>query len=94
MAEHVRMDLAQIGALADAPDQVVDPLAGKLRTALGDEKPGQPRAPYMHLVAELTLGGSKGAYCIFSAAWTQNPKSLKIVALQQYLCYAAPQQDR
>jgi hypothetical protein len=30
MAEHVWMDLAQISALADAADQVVDALAGEL----------------------------------------------------------------
>ncbi len=46
VAEHVGMDLAQIGALADAPDHIVDPLAGELAPAFGDEQPGQPGIPY------------------------------------------------
>ena len=45
MAQHVRMDFAQIGALTDAADQVVDTLAGELPPSLGDEQPRQSRIP-------------------------------------------------
>jgi len=45
MAEHVRMDLAQIGALANAPDQVVDTLACELTATFRDEQPGQAGIP-------------------------------------------------
>ena len=38
MTEHARMSLTQVGALADAPDQVVDDaLASELDPVFGDE---------------------------------------------------------